>query len=401
MSIWLMAIALFVTPDGGGKIVENGLNPKGAAKTIVFKEDLRFGSDEDSDEYLFSSLNPTLTVDDKGMIYVGDAKANEIRVFDAKGKFVKTIAKAGAGPGEMQAVAHIQFLADGSLAVFEAKPMFAPQTQYFDKTGAYVTTKKVTSMNNSPINTRFSPNGKYYTGSYMSFDTQAGEMVTKTGICDAGTYTPVKEYSSFSNKVDFSQMGNPDKLAELMGKIITGYLKGAGVFAWDDKGNLYAGMSNKYEITKWSPDLSKKLLTVRREYKPKTITEAEKRALADRTADQFRQTAFGRMINDEFIVRMLDKTEFPMTNLPLEGIAVTPEGYMLVCHGNEIAAHNQNADIYNPAGEFVGRVKLPNYSFIGPDYLVRMVFRKGYAYTFQTDEEGENRVVRFKYTIGK
>ncbi len=400
MTLWLVAIALFLTPDGKEKIVENGLTPKGA-KSIVFKEDLRFGVDEGGDEYLFSAINPTLDVDDAGKIYVGDSKANEIRVFDAKGKFIKTMAKACPGPGELQAITRVQFLADGTMVAFEAKPMFAPQAQYFNKAGAYVTTKKVTSMANSPIDAYFSPNGKHIVGTYMSVDPQGGMLVTKAGLMDAGTYAPIKEFSSFSNKVDFSQMGNPNTFADMMGDIVSGYFKGTGVFTWDTKGNLYSAITNKYEISKWSPDFSKKVLTIRRQYKPKGITDREKRTLGEKVADQFRDSPFGRMINDEFIVRMVDRIDFPMVNLPIESLGMTEEGHLLVLNGNEMAQGKQSADIFSPAGVYIGRTTLNNYSFIGPDNRFRMVFKKGYAYTFQTDEEGENRVVRYKYSIGK
>lgn len=400
MTLWLVAIALFLTPDGKEKIVENGLTPKGA-KSIVFKEDLRFGADEGDDEYLFAAVNPTLDVDSGGNIYVGDSKSNEIRVFDAKGKYIKTLAKAGAGPGEMQAISLVQFLGDGSMVAFESKPMFAPQAQYFDKKGTYVTTKKSNGMANSPVAISYSPDGKHYAGTYMSVDPQAGALVTKAGLCDAATFTPIKEFSNFTTKVDFSQMGNPDKFADMMGNIISGYFKGTGVFAWDAEGNLYSAVTNKYEVTKWSGDLTKKALTIRRQFKPRTITDREKRTLGDKTADMFRDSPFGRMINDDFILRMIDKIDFPMVNLPIESIGLTDTGYLFVLNGNEMAQGKQSADVFNPAGVYIGRTTLDNYSFIGPDNRFRMVFKKGYAYTFQTDEEGENRVVRYKYSIGK
>lgn len=39
-------------------------------------------------------------VDEEGLIYVVDSKAADIKVFDKKGKFLKTLGRKGAGPGE-------------------------------------------------------------------------------------------------------------------------------------------------------------------------------------------------------------------------------------------------------------------------------------------------------------
>ena len=50
--------------------------------------------------------------DDEGSIYVADIQANEIRVFDRRGRFLRTIGRQGAGPGEFGDLYSLAWLGD-------------------------------------------------------------------------------------------------------------------------------------------------------------------------------------------------------------------------------------------------------------------------------------------------
>ena len=60
-------------------------------------EELRFGNGE-SEPYTFSDIRG-IGVGDGGRIFVLDYKVQEIRMFDASGKFIKLAARRGRGPG--------------------------------------------------------------------------------------------------------------------------------------------------------------------------------------------------------------------------------------------------------------------------------------------------------------
>lgn len=62
-------------------------------------EDLRIGGDQ-SDMTIFSDIRGVVA-GPKGHIFVLDAKPQEIRMFDASGKFVSLAARRGSGPGEL------------------------------------------------------------------------------------------------------------------------------------------------------------------------------------------------------------------------------------------------------------------------------------------------------------
>jgi hypothetical protein len=69
----------------------------GAPRRLV--PELRIGGMEGGDDYLFGQLN-ALAVDSAGRIYALDGQVPALRVYGADGRYVRTIGRAGEGPGE-------------------------------------------------------------------------------------------------------------------------------------------------------------------------------------------------------------------------------------------------------------------------------------------------------------
>ena len=82
----------------------------------------------------FFSLPMDLAVDDKGSLYVTDYQANNIKKFDAQGKFIKTIGKTGQGPGDFNGPANIEF-SKGRLYVREGMNM---RVSILNSDGAFI-----------------------------------------------------------------------------------------------------------------------------------------------------------------------------------------------------------------------------------------------------------------------
>lgn len=73
--------------------------PAAAQATWTIAEELRIGS-ENAEQYSFNDVRG-LAVGTGGQILVLDFHVQEIRLFDAAGKFVKVVARRGHGPGEI------------------------------------------------------------------------------------------------------------------------------------------------------------------------------------------------------------------------------------------------------------------------------------------------------------
>lgn len=76
-------------------------------------EDLRIGDD---DKALFSDIRGVVA-GPTGNIFVLDFKSQEIRMFDAKGAFVRTVARDGSGPGELRNASGMLLAKDGTIWV--------------------------------------------------------------------------------------------------------------------------------------------------------------------------------------------------------------------------------------------------------------------------------------------
>ena len=105
------------TLPGGGVLVRHpglpAIDSVGPEVTEV-EIDLRFGSREGDDpNLLFGDIRGIQAASD-GTIYVLDYTATEVRAYDSEGRFLRTVARRGEGPGEITAANGI-FLAGDTL----------------------------------------------------------------------------------------------------------------------------------------------------------------------------------------------------------------------------------------------------------------------------------------------
>ncbi len=70
-----------------------------------------------------------------GRIYVADSQANEIRVFGADGRHVRTIGRKGGGPGELDGISGMDWDPNGNLWVMEVGNS---RLSVFDTTGTFI-----------------------------------------------------------------------------------------------------------------------------------------------------------------------------------------------------------------------------------------------------------------------
>jgi hypothetical protein len=74
----------------------------GSGQGWTVKEVLSIGETAGDAEYQFGQI-VGVDVDEAGDIYVADMQARDIRVYDPSGKYVRTVGRPGAGPGEFGA----------------------------------------------------------------------------------------------------------------------------------------------------------------------------------------------------------------------------------------------------------------------------------------------------------
>lgn len=394
-----LAVVLICTARGWTKEISNGRKPSSKAYTIQFTEDLKFGADEEGDEYLWALPTTSVSVDSRGNIFVADTKEGQLFEFDNQGKFLRVAVKKGQGPGEVQFLSFFQILPDGESIALSSAPGSLPVLHFFDKELNFLEQKTPQGTGTIPGSIYFSPLGKIFASTYVSLDFGKGEMVTKTGVLDRD-FNVIKEFTEYPQEANFQRFSDPAYVAEFIANAMKGAFRGVGVVTFDPKGNIYSAVSNQYVITKWNADMSKALLVIKRDYKPIPNTQENIEAVVEKTLSPLRGTpGIGPMITDAFLKKVVELAGVPLVKNPIGNLLHTEKGQLLVVHDINAATGVQMADIYSAKGKFIGQVTLHQWAFLAPNQQPRMVFRNGFAYTVLTDEYDDNRVVRYRYEL--
>ena len=89
--------------------------PPALAATV----DLTIGELEGDEVYVFGRITG-LAGDSAGRVYVADAQADEIRMYDVEGTFLRRVARRGSGPGEVQSPCCLALDESGRLCRLDA-----------------------------------------------------------------------------------------------------------------------------------------------------------------------------------------------------------------------------------------------------------------------------------------
>jgi hypothetical protein len=95
----------------------SGVADSAATHTLV--EEVTIGELDAQDEYSFGGINELEAAED-GRIYVFDRQVPALREYDAAGKFVRTIGRKGAGPGEYTQANGVAIHRDGRIVLWDA-----------------------------------------------------------------------------------------------------------------------------------------------------------------------------------------------------------------------------------------------------------------------------------------
>jgi hypothetical protein len=112
--------AVETLPSGGVRVTNPaaGIWTEQSAWRLV--PELRLGIEEGDGAELFASI-AGLEAGADGRIYVLDRQANELRIFGADGRHVRTVGRSGAGPGEYSSANGLLWLAEDSLIVVDQR----------------------------------------------------------------------------------------------------------------------------------------------------------------------------------------------------------------------------------------------------------------------------------------
>jgi hypothetical protein len=117
----------------GLTIVKNPKAPLYGPEICEIKKDLTIGKAEGEKEYIFSEIGG-MDADGDGNIYIIDRADAHVRVFDNKGRYLRTIGHKGEGPGETQFPVFIQITSKNEVFVYD----YAGRAVFYSLAGRFL-----------------------------------------------------------------------------------------------------------------------------------------------------------------------------------------------------------------------------------------------------------------------
>ena len=327
--------------EGDVTVVRNPKEPVYKTPVVELKEDLSLGGANAQGDYAFEDIR-TLVVDDAGNIFVLDSKAANVKVFDASGKYIRTIGRKGQGPGEFNAPMTLSINAPaGELVVHQA----GERISYFKLDGTFLRQQVTRGL--MTVRARVDSKGRVVV-TEVFFNANERRYDTKKLGPDG---TPIALLAS-------SPAPDPARFNPFL-----------AISYWqlDGEDNVVYGYPASYELQFFGAESNKVFRKITRDYDPVEITEEEKR---EESKD----------------VRQGITFEFSKYHSAFTRFFLSDEGPLIVQTWEKAGGGKFVHDVFDREGRFIGRILLkPN----------GMGIKKGKYYAVEVDEDGYQAVKRY------
>ncbi|HEX5870018.1 MAG TPA: 6-bladed beta-propeller [Longimicrobium sp.] len=134
-----------VRDSAGIRIVQNEAPAwtKGQEWRVAAEPVTDIGVAEGDPSQQFARVADALRLSD-GTLLVGDDRVNEIRAFDAQGKYLRTVGRSGGGPGEFTHLFGMHLLPGDTVAAYDYQ---GKRLSFFDPSGALARTVTLREVN--------------------------------------------------------------------------------------------------------------------------------------------------------------------------------------------------------------------------------------------------------------
>ena len=340
----------------GVEVVENPekpKTPKGIPTKVILKEDFKIG-DSEAEEEMIAQVT-FFVVDENGSIYALDWKANNIKVFDKSGKFVRTIAKQGQGPGEINFPSGLLITSKNELLVEDAGNR---RLAYFTLEGEFLRNVSVadkTSLTNLVMDNK---------GNYLG----------RQFIVEEGTMSfEIRKFDKDLNSL-FTIEKIPFNLRDpLKDKInVFDFVQ---IYLFDSKGQIYYGNPKEYEIQIFSPE-GKLKRKITKKFKSENITEKDIEEILDRIPD----TGFG----------VRERMDFPKEFPAYEAFTMDEEERLIVRSYKKADEEDHvYLDVFDAEGKYIARF---------PSKVNPRLWKNGKMYAIEETDEGFQVIKRYSYS---
>lgn len=336
----------------GVKVVSNPDYPRDGTKRYLMEEELSIG-EADGDEAYMLNRPQDVQVSEDDTIYILDWSDVCIKVFDPKGKYLRTIGRKGQGPGEFEFLTYMALSSDKRIFVMDSVNR---RIVVFDIKGEYLSGSRLEGMLR---HIKTDGQNRFYFEKRIQ-EESAEELPITEDFQELDVTVQIFRVEADGEEMfhlgDF--IGEKDRLKRTGPEgVISVGSKYNVVWEVDRKGLLYIGLNDEYKINVLDQE-GNKILTFEREYKPVTLVRQ-----LDELVRKFVMPAFDPRLAWEF----------------------DDEGNLWISFFSE----NEDEvvyDVFSPEGIYIKQVILP--------HMIRE-FKNGKVYSIVTTEEGFRAVKRF------
>ncbi len=331
-------------------VVQNPPEPMSRHAALTLNEDLSIGRADAGEEYLFSDISG-LDVSDEGHIYVINRPDANVRIYDIKGIFLRTIGRKGQGPGEMEMPLYIQVQVGAGQDIFVFDYIGA-RGLYFSPDGAFL---RQQHSRGTFMPVRMNSQGQLI-GMEILAPPPLGGKVLRTYDADLQPRFEIAKEEQGSNRI--FDIGRP-----------------ACYCAVKPDDSIVWGDSREYVLHILDPE-GRRIRKITKPYDPSPISNEDRESINKRYADAVRHGM---------------KVEFRSHYPAFGGIFVDDAGRILVKTYEREKSENAAFyfDVFDPSGRFYAKVpikaNLDRFS----------VWKNGKLYAQERDPEGFPLIKRY------
>ncbi len=318
------------------------------AKRLVLAEELTIGRGEDKN-CQFAELR-SVQADSEGRIYAIDGRECTVKVFDAEGRFLRTIGRKGQGPGEFSAPSRNIITSQDDLVVLDVGNR---RLSFFEKDGDLI--KELSTAKWRFVRFRVNARGEIYAD--LMEVSERGEVVQ-----NMTKFSP--DLATSTVLASEPRPMAPDRLDPYPPGFAHGMTRDGGL-AW--------AVDTRYEITVVDPDGNPRLKIVK-DPVSNPVRERDRKDILER---DYKNLPAGMVV------------DFPSHFPPIWTLVVADTDHIFVRTYVKDAKGGYVSDVFDPKGRFVAQFTLGAEEFA-------MMVRDGKLYTLvREDAEGLPLVKRY------
>jgi sugar lactone lactonase YvrE len=337
--------------EGSTPVVHNGA--RGAWKagerwTLV--EVARVGSAVADAPTMFADV-VDLALDPFGRVWVADGQLQEIRVFDARGAYVRTIGRKGGGPAEFGAISGMDWAADGRLWVLDGGNA---RWAVYDTAGALITTHpRSSATTTTPWPGGFDGEGRLYdVGAIPGRDGSFEEVLIRydTSMASADTF----RFPPFWGENFEVRRGTATNRVVTTADVP---FTGRQIWGVDWRGHVWIAITDRYRLERHAFRGPAELV-VERASRPVRVSRADRDRIVKSYAWFERQGG------------KVDPSRIPDTYPALDWFFPDDSGHLWVRPASR-PGPTSPLDVFDAAGKYLGRVEAPGGLLAIPTPVVR------------------------------